>query len=120
MFMDEKELEQLQQKRFCCIINIIRNIVNNIEFIYINFFIIYIIIFYNRVKIQNKNNKLAEHIEKMYKYYKDNRHPLCHTTATLLDIKIIENYEDVKRIIREVLELLDEAFDLHNSNGLKQ
>ena len=73
-----------------------------------------------RVKIQNKNNKLAEHIEKMYKYYKDNRHPLCHTTATLLDIKIIENYEDVKRIIREVLELLDEAFDLHNSNGLKQ
>ncbi len=56
----------------------------------------------------------------MYKYYKDNRHPLCHTTATLLDIKIIENYEDVKRIIREVLELLDEAFDLHNSNGLKQ
>lgn len=71
----------------------------------------------DRVKIQNRNNKLAEHIEKMYKYYKDNRHPLFHTTPVLYDIKIIENYEEVKIIIREVLELLDEAFDLHNSNG---
>ena len=71
----------------------------------------------DRVKIQNKNNKLAEHIEKMYKYYRNKRHPLFHTTATLSDIRIIENYEDVKIIIREVLELIDEAFDLHNSNG---
>ena len=71
----------------------------------------------DRVKIQNKNNKLAEHIEKMYKYYRNNRHPLFHTTPVLCDIKLIENYEEVKIIIREILELLDEAFDLHNSNG---
>ena len=61
----------------------------------------------DRVKIQNKNNKLAEHIEKMYKYYRNKRHPLFHTTATLSDIRIIENYEDIKIIIREVLELID-------------
>lgn len=71
----------------------------------------------DKVKIQNNNNKLAEHIEKMYMYYKNKRHPLFHTTPTLCDIEIKDNYEDVKEMIREVLELLDEAFDLHNSNG---
>ncbi len=67
--------------------------------------------------IENKNKNLVEYIENMYKYYKNNRHPIFHTNSLLDEIKTVENYGEVRIYIKEILGLLDEAFYLHNLNG---